>query len=417
MKRASKSRKSHRRSSSKTPWVAMGALVASATLGVRLDAVHDPRLTALRFVVPSETLGGAWRDDTPSARPDPPVRRFDIPAGPLDAALEAFTRVSGLRITLSDPVINTLQSAGVSGVFTAEQALERLLAGTAVGFRFTSSDSVSLNLAGTAEFVEVTGSPRAVASPKFTAALRDIPQTINVITSEVMEQQGATTLREVLRNVPGITFQAGEGGVPAGDQLTIRGFSARTDIFVDGVRDFGGYTRDSFNLEQVEVAKGPSSGITGRGSTGGSINQVSKAPGLSRSYDATIGGGNAEYVRSTIDINQPISGSPRHGVPLERDVERLRRSGPRPRRGTAVGRGAVHRHRPRLADARDAQLLPPRTGQPAGVRHPVGACEHQPRARGVLQQRAPCGPEQLLWPDDAGLREHRDRHGHAADRP
>ena len=75
-----------------------------------------------------------------------------------------------------------------------------------------------------------------------------------------MEQQGATTLREVLRNVPGITFQAGEGGVPAGDQLTIRGFSARTDIFVDGVRDFGGYTRDSFNLEQVEVAKGPSSG-------------------------------------------------------------------------------------------------------------------------------------------------------------
>ncbi len=141
---------------------------------------------------------------------------------------------------------------------------------------------MTLELAGTSEFVEVTGRPRSVASPKFTEPLRDIPQTINVITSEVMEQQGATTLREVLRNVPGITFQAGEGGVPAGDQLTIRGFSARTDIFVDGVRDFGGYTRDSFNLEQVEVAKGPSSGITGRGSTGGSINQVSKAPGLTR---------------------------------------------------------------------------------------------------------------------------------------
>ena len=175
---------------------------------------------------------------------------------------------------------------------------------------------MTLDLAGTSEFVEVTGRPRSVASPKYTEPLRDIPQTINVITAAVMEQQGATTLREVLRNVPGITFQAGEGGVPAGDQLTIRGFSARTDIFVDGVRDFGGYTRDSFNLEQVEVAKGPASGITGRGSTGGSINQVSKTPGLTASYGGSLGGGNAEYARSTLDINQPIAALPGMAVRL-----------------------------------------------------------------------------------------------------
>ena len=245
---------------------------------------------------------------------------------------------------------------------------------------------MTLDLAGTSEFVEVTGRPRSVASPKFTEPLRDIPQTINVITSEVMEQQGATTLREVLRNVPGITFQAGEGGVPAGDQLTIRGFSARTDIFVDGVRDFGGYTRDSFNLEQVEVAKGPSSGITGRGSTGGSINQVSKAPGLTPSYDGTLGGGNADY--AAIDPrHQPADrGAAGHGVPPERDVERRGRSRPRPRREPALGRRAVDRDRARLADARDAQLLPPRTGQPARVRHPVGAGQHQSGARGILQR-------------------------------
>ena len=109
-----------------------------------------------------------------------------------------------------------------------------------------------------------------------------------------MEEQGATTLRDVLRNVAGITFQAGEGGVPAGDQLSIRGFSARTDIFVDGVRDFGGYSRDSFNLEQVEVAKGPASSLAGRGSTGGAINLVSKAPHLTPIADATIGVGTAE---------------------------------------------------------------------------------------------------------------------------
>jgi catecholate siderophore receptor len=317
MPRSVRSRKPRPRPS-KTPWVAMGAIVASTTFAVRLDAVHHPRLSALRFVVPSETLGGAWHDDSKAtpARQDPPVRRFDIPAAPLDVVLERFRVVTGLRVRLADPVIGTLQSPGVVGVFTAEQALKQLLTGTAVGFRFTDADAVTLDLAGTSQFVEVTGQPRSVASPKFTQPLRDIPQTINVITAAVMEQQGATTLREVLRNVPGITFQAGEGGVPAGDQLTIRGFSARTDIFVDGVRDFGGYTRDSFNLEQVEVAKGPASGITGRGSTGGSINQVSKTPGLTSSYGGSVGAGNAEYVRSTLDLNQPIAALPGAAVRL-----------------------------------------------------------------------------------------------------
>ena len=138
-----------------------------------------------------------------------------------------------------------------------------------------------------------------MSSPKLTEPLRDIPQTITVIPRAVMDEQGATTLRDVLRNVAGITFQAGEGGVPAGDQLSIRGFSARTDMFVDGVRDFGGYSRDSFNMEQVEVAKGPTSTLAGRGSTGGAINQVSKAPGLAPVAEATIGAGNASYQRRT----------------------------------------------------------------------------------------------------------------------
>ena len=74
---------------------------------------------------------------------------------------------------------------------------------------------------------------------------------MTVIPKEVIERQGATTLREVLTNVPGITLTAGEGGVPAGDNLTIRGFSARNDIYVDGVRDLGPQSRDPFNLEQV----------------------------------------------------------------------------------------------------------------------------------------------------------------------
>ena len=85
---------------------------------------------------------------------------------------------------------------------------------------------------------------RALAAPKFSTPLVDTPQTITVIPKEVFDQQAVTTLRDILRNSPGITFQAGEGGTPAGDQMTIRGFSARTDMFIDGVRDLGGYARD-----------------------------------------------------------------------------------------------------------------------------------------------------------------------------
>ena len=234
--------------------------------------------------------------------------RFDITPGPLGTALTSFEKVTGLTVEVANDNIRTLNSPGVSGVFSAEQALAQILHGTGVSYRFTGARAVALDLRIQVDAVEVTGRMPSVSSPKYTEPLRDIPQTITVIPKAVMEEQGAVTLRDVLRNVAGITFQAGEGGVPAGDQMTIRGFSARTDMFIDGVRDFGGYSRDAFNLEQVEVTKGPSSSIAGRGSTGGSINQVTKAPQLGASYDGAIGVGNAAYKRSTLDINQPLPG-------------------------------------------------------------------------------------------------------------
>lgn len=148
--------------------------------------------------------------------------------------------------------------------------------------------------------------PKTVSSTKYSGPLRDIPQTIAVIPEAVMRDQNSTTLRETLRNVPGISIQAGEGGVPAGDQLSIRGFSARTDMFIDGIRDIGGYTRDPFNFEQIEVVKGPASSYTGRGSTGGSINMVTKTPETEAFYRGTFGLGTDEYKRTTLDINQPL---------------------------------------------------------------------------------------------------------------
>ena len=134
--------------------------------------------------------------------------------------------------------------------------------------------------------------------------VRDAPQSISIIPREIIEQQAATTLNDVLRNVSGISMAAGEGGGgPAGDNLTLRGFAARNDIFVDGIRDFASYTRDTFNVEQVEVVKGPASAQTGRGSTGGYINLFSKQPILDTFVNGTVGLGLPDYKRATADLN------------------------------------------------------------------------------------------------------------------
>jgi catecholate siderophore receptor len=136
---------------------------------------------------------------------------------------------------------------------------------------------------------------------------RDIPQSITIVPQELMQQQAATSFRDALRNVTGISLAAGEGGGAQGDNLTLRGFSARNDYFLDGIRDQGSYTRDVFNIESIEVLKGPSAVLFGRGSTGGAINQVSKTPRLEPLYTSTVSVGTGQLLRGTADINQPLS--------------------------------------------------------------------------------------------------------------
>ncbi len=142
---------------------------------------------------------------------------------------------------------------------------------------------------------------------KYTEPLLNTPQTITVIPQQLMKDQNATSLQQALQNVPGITFGAGEGGTLPGDNITIRGFNAQQDIFVDGFRDTGIYNRDPFNLEQVEVVEGPASAYSGYGSTGGSVNLVTKAPTLTPSYEFDSGYGTNQYYRETVDINQPLT--------------------------------------------------------------------------------------------------------------
>ena len=232
---------------------------------------------------------------------------FDVPAGTLESVVLIFQRVSGLQVIIPKEAMRSISSPGVVGRYSPEQALREILRGTGISYRFSDKQTVILEIHAATESVEVRDESRVVlSSTKHTEPLLDTPQTINVISKKVMEDQGATTLRDVLKNVPGLTITAGEGGNPAGDNLTLRGFSARNDIFVDGVRDLSPQARDPFNLEQVEVTKGPGSVYTGRGSSGGSINLINKQPGLRKSFGGTLDFGTDRTRRATADINMPI---------------------------------------------------------------------------------------------------------------
>jgi catecholate siderophore receptor len=136
--------------------------------------------------------------------------------------------------------------------------------------------------------------------------LRDMPQSVVVISQDLLEAQGATSLQDALRNVPGITIGGAEGG-QIGNNINLRGFTARTDIYIDGFRDRGQYYRDTFDLESIEVLKGPSSMLFGRGSTGGVINQVSKLPTLHELDEITTTIGTDDRYRVTGDFDQPLS--------------------------------------------------------------------------------------------------------------
>jgi catecholate siderophore receptor len=137
------------------------------------------------------------------------------------------------------------------------------------------------------------------------ADLMDVPQSVIVINKALMESQGATSLQAAIRNVPGITIGAAEGGT-IGNNFNINGFSARTDLYLDGMRDRGQYYRDVFALEQIEVLFGPSSLLFGRGSTGGVINQVTKKPGLKNATELSASVTTNGLVRTTADVNVPF---------------------------------------------------------------------------------------------------------------
>jgi catecholate siderophore receptor len=151
----------------------------------------------------------------------------------------------------------------------------------------------------------------ALSSPKFIKPLVDTTQTIQVITSELIRDQGASTLSEALRNSPGVgTFYAGENGsTSTGDAVYLRGFDTSSSIYVDGIRDLGTVSRDIFNIEQVELTKGAAGTDNGHSTPSGSINLVSKQPMLADLNTAAITYGSAHQKRITADLNHAFADS------------------------------------------------------------------------------------------------------------
>ena len=159
---------------------------------------------------------------------------------------------------------------------------------------------------------EVDEGPKVdrLSSPKFTQDLLDTPQTIAVVSQEVLQQQGATSLSQALRNTPGVTFLLGENGnTSTGDSIFMRGFDTQGSIFIDGIRDLGTVTRDTFNTEQVEIAKGPAGADYGRSAASGYVNMATKVPVADDFTSGTASYGTANNGRITADLNHGFRGN------------------------------------------------------------------------------------------------------------
>ena len=305
-------KKAHRNSRHSWPityrWVTMGTLVAYSAVGSKTMSVAHAQ------GVPQSPSGGISQEQ---------VRRFDISPGPLSEALPRFARAAGITFTLSPDSIGTITSPGVSGTFTMQEALQHLLEGTSVAFRFTTPTEVTFQLRSPSESIDVTArvpgadpyaDPDApykadrLSSSKFTEPVLNTARTETILTQEALEDKRANTLREVLRSTAGVTLGSGEGGNAFGDRFFIRGFDARNDVFIDGVRDPGVSIRENFDVEQVEILRGPASSFAGRGTTGGALNIVTKEAQNSDFIHGEVEGGLGDSTRrGTVDINKAIS--------------------------------------------------------------------------------------------------------------
>lgn len=285
------------------------------------------------------------QSDQPPASDTTGTRIFDLPAQPLLSALRELERQSSLRIELDTLLAIGLQSPAIAGTFTSAEVLRRLLAGTGISARFIDARTAVLRRDGAVNagahalapvrVVARSGSVASYAAPatltatKTPTLLRDVPQSVTIVTRKLMKDQAMRGMSDVVRYMPGITMGQGEGNR---DQPTIRGNSSTADFFVDGIRDDVQYFRDLYNVDRVEALRGSNAMVFGRGGGGGIINRMTKEAQWTPLRELTIHGGSQDDRRASLDVGQRVtsaiagrlnamyenSGGFRDGVTLER---------------------------------------------------------------------------------------------------
>jgi catecholate siderophore receptor len=253
------------------------------------------------------------RAATAISPPDAPQATFsfDIPAGPLTTVIATFEAITGLTVTAPPrATVQGLNSPGVSGTCTAAQALQQLLAGTGLSFRRSGANAYQLEVRPVSESVEVRGElppyrvDTSVSAMKTLTALRDVPQSVTVISQAAIADQRMQSMADVVRYVPGAGMAQGEGNR---DTPIFRGNSTTADFFVDGVRDDVQYFRDLYNVERVEAIMGPNAMIFGRGGAGGVINRATRQADWGTTREVTLQGGSNDNRRLTFDVDHPVS--------------------------------------------------------------------------------------------------------------
>ncbi len=216
------------------------------------------------------------------------------------------THTSRQRVQAPHPLAAALAlGLGLTGTAQAQaQAFAPAAAASAPGAVGSSATVLPVIRARAA--AEPTGKATVQATTtsigKGRQELRDVPQSVTVVTERLIDDRNLDTLKDTLKNTAGVSFLAAEGGE---EDIRLRGFSlqATGDIFVDGLRDPAFYERDTFNWDRLEVLRGSASMLFGRGSTGGAVNQVSKLPTLFSANEVAVTLGSGRFLRGTADLN------------------------------------------------------------------------------------------------------------------
>jgi len=308
------------------PWYSRVILGVVLPLGIGIGIAQSQGQWEPRHTVPQQTVGQQRMIRVVQAE----ALRFNIPSQPLSPALRQFSQVTNLELSFDAALTEGLRTQGLSGTYTPEHALQQLLTGTGLRYRFTSPNAVMLERQGAQESgtegealrtepILVRGeqattgykAERTTSATKTDTPLLDIPQSIQIIPRQVIEDQSVVRLRDAVRNVSGTTGADSSFSVFA-DEINIRGFDARENYVKNGLRRpaigiGASLSHDTANIEQIEVIKGPASVLYGQLAPGGIINIVTKQPLAEPLYAGELTAGSYNFFRVAGDLSGPLN--------------------------------------------------------------------------------------------------------------